>query len=48
MLREALYVLDRAVAQAFSRWLPTVAAQVKSRGICGGQSVPVVHMHAYQ
>jgi hypothetical protein len=32
----------RAVAQAFSRWLPTAAvcvrAQVKSCGSCGGQN----------
>jgi hypothetical protein len=32
----------RAIAQAVSRWLPTAAArvrsQVKSCGICGGQS----------
>jgi hypothetical protein len=32
----------RAIAQAVSRWLPTAAAQVRSRvwsrGICGGQS----------
>jgi hypothetical protein len=34
----------RAIAQAVSRWLPTAAArvqsQVKSCGICGGQSGP--------
>jgi hypothetical protein len=32
----------RAIAEAVSRWLPTVAARVQSRvwssGICGGQS----------
>jgi hypothetical protein len=32
----------RAIAQAVSRWLPTAAvrvpSQVRSRGICGGQS----------
>jgi hypothetical protein len=31
----------RAVAQAVSRWLPTVAARVRVRaacGVCGGQS----------
>jgi hypothetical protein len=31
----------RAVAQAFSRWLPTAAARVRVRaacGVCGGQS----------
>jgi hypothetical protein len=32
----------RALAQAVSRWLPTVAARVRARfwpgGICGGQS----------
>jgi hypothetical protein len=26
-----------AIAQVVSRWLPTVAAQVQSCGICGGQ-----------
>jgi hypothetical protein len=34
--------LGRAIAQAVSRWLPTAAApvrsQVRSCGICGGQS----------
>jgi ABC-type Co2+ transport system permease subunit len=33
--------IGRAVAQAVSRWLPTVAARVRVRaacGICGGQS----------
>jgi hypothetical protein len=33
---------SRAIAQAVSRWLPTVAARVRARiwscGICGGQS----------
>jgi hypothetical protein len=37
-----IYVLGRAIAQAVSRWLPTVAARVRARvrssGICGGQS----------
>jgi hypothetical protein len=36
-----MYV-GRAIAQAVIRWLPTAAAQVRSRGlvkwICGGQS----------
>jgi hypothetical protein len=34
-------MLDRAVAQAVSRWLPTPAAQLGVRaacGVCGGQS----------
>jgi hypothetical protein len=35
-------LLGRAIAQAVSRWLPTVAAQVPARvsscRICGGQS----------
>jgi hypothetical protein len=35
--------LGRAIAQAVSRWLPTAAAQVQTRGqscgICGGQCV---------
>jgi hypothetical protein len=34
--------VDRALAQAVSRWLPTTAARVRSQvwssGICGGQS----------
>jgi hypothetical protein len=34
--------LGRAIAQAVSRWLPTVAARVRARvwssGICGGQN----------
>jgi hypothetical protein len=34
--------VNRAIAQAVSRWLPTVAARVRARvwssGICGGQS----------
>jgi hypothetical protein len=34
--------LGRAIAEAVSRWLPTVAARVQSQvwssGICGGQS----------
>jgi hypothetical protein len=38
-----LAVLGRAIAQAVSRWFPTAAArvqsQVRSCGICGGQSV---------
>jgi hypothetical protein len=37
-----LISLGRAIAQAVSRWLPTAAArvqsQVRSCGICGGQS----------
>jgi hypothetical protein len=36
------YKVGRAIAQAVSRWLPTAAArvraQVRSCGICGGQS----------
>jgi hypothetical protein len=35
---------DDAVAQAVSRWLPTVVAQVRVRaacGVCGGQSSTV-------
>jgi hypothetical protein len=36
------HLFDRAIAQAVSRWLPTTAVrvrtQVKSRGICVGQS----------
>jgi hypothetical protein len=36
------YLLGRAITQAISRWLPTVAARVRARiwycGICGGQS----------
>jgi hypothetical protein len=39
---KAIRVLGRAIAQAISRWLPTVAtrvrAQVRPCGICGGQS----------
>jgi ribosomal protein S14 len=34
-------VLDRAAAQAVSRWFPTAAARVRIRaacGVCGGQS----------
>jgi hypothetical protein len=30
--------VGRAIAQAVSRWLPTVAARVRSCGICGGRS----------
>jgi hypothetical protein len=37
-----LQMLGRAIAQAGSRWLPTaearVRSQVRSCGICGGQS----------
>jgi hypothetical protein len=37
-----MYDLGRAIDQAVSRWLPTVAARVRSRvwssGICGEQS----------
>jgi hypothetical protein len=37
-----MYHEGRAIAQAVSRWLPTVAARVRARiwscGICGGQS----------
>jgi hypothetical protein len=36
-----LIILDRAVAQAVSHWLPTVAAWVRVQaacGVCGGQS----------
>jgi hypothetical protein len=36
------YKMDHAIAQAVSRWLPTMAARVRSwvwsSGICGGQS----------
>jgi hypothetical protein len=35
-------MVDRAIAQAVSRWIPTAAARVRARvwssGICGGQS----------
>jgi hypothetical protein len=35
-------IYGRAIAEAVSRWLPTAAARVQSRGwssgICGGQS----------
>jgi hypothetical protein len=41
-LSEVSYLLGRAIAQAVSHWLPTAAAwvrsQVRSCGICGGQS----------
>jgi hypothetical protein len=32
------YNCGHAIAQVVSHWLPTVAAQVRSCGICGGQS----------
>jgi hypothetical protein len=42
MTRSLNYVYGRAIGEAVSRWLPTVAARVQSRGwssgICGGQS----------
>jgi hypothetical protein len=41
-LVKTMHTFYRAIAQAVSRWLPTsaarVRAQVKSCGICGGQS----------
>jgi hypothetical protein len=38
---EMQFTMGRAIAQAVSCWLPTVAAQVRAQtenGICGGQS----------
>jgi hypothetical protein len=42
LLEVCNFCVGRAIAQAVSRWLPITAtqirAQVRSRGICGGQS----------